>query len=498
MSKTNKKRKNKKKNQTNLSKHKRKGKILNPPFLAHDINLAPSSWVNDRLPELLWAILIIGQLKRDDALDFFRYIGKFVEENPECFDVTITGISKLPEDKIKSFIKYFFSYSSEVSEALSPLVLFEHMPAFSDWEEVLPTVDEETNVQKLTSSLSKSYFHQSQEATDCRWVKVLCLVLGEKLKLATEEQVRNILEYPNFGDMRFVRSFIRATEIVRDPSETMDLMWSNEFWNVGFAITSCIPEEVINETMEKRREGLSQEIENTRKHHIDETVKIRKELIDNFFKKTKTTNIDSRFEGAFGLALYSLSLFIETIFYSTSLSITGRLGLRALVESYITFKYLLLKEKSEAKIWDDYRAYGIGQIKLAYLKLEEIEKQSSSIDKDYLEELVNEDKWLEFAPINLGHWDNANLRKMSEEVGLKELYDRLYVYNSNFMHGNWGAIRESIYQKCINPLHRFHRIPIYNLPLMHSVLDDALEIVNDVFGCLHEAYPDFNYKIKHI
>jgi len=108
--------------------------------------------------------------------------------------------------------------------------------------------------------------------------------------------------------------------------------------------------------------------------------------------------------------------------------------------------------------------------------------------------IANEDKWVEFIPINLGHWDSANLRKMAEEVKLKDLYDKFYNYTSGFMHGNWGAVRESVYQKCVNPLHRYHRVPTYDLPLMPSVTKDTLEITNKILECLAVAYPNFDLK----
>ena len=110
---------------------------------------------------------------------------------------------------------------------------------------------------------------------------------------------------------------------------------------------------------------------------------------------------------------------------------------------------------------------------------------------DEMNFLANEDKWVEFVPINLGHWDSANLRKMSESVGLKDIYDKFYNYTSGFMHGNWGAVRESVYQTCVNPLHRRHRIPTHDLPLMPSTTDDAREIMNSIFDCLEKAYPKF-------
>jgi len=83
------------------------------------------------------------------------------------------------------------------------------------------------------------------------------------------------------------------------------------------------------------------------------------------------------------------------------------------------FKYLLQKEKKETRIWDDYRCYGTGQLKLLYLKLKEMGQEISSIGIDDLDYLANEDKWIEFVPINLGHWDSTNLKKSARKLGLK-------------------------------------------------------------------------------
>jgi len=76
-------------------------------------------------------------------------------------------------------------------------------------------------------------------------------------------------------------------------------------------------------------------MENARKNYFKEAIKVRNKLIDHFFATSKTSAINSRHEGAFGIALYGLTLFIEIIFYRASLSITGRSALRSLVESYL-------------------------------------------------------------------------------------------------------------------------------------------------------------------
>lgn len=489
--------------ETKLSNHKQYKKELKPPLL--QINMMPSSWIDERLPEMLWAALVIGNVEREKALDFFRYVAKFVQDNSDCYNITMTGISEFEKTKRSELIKRMLSWSDEVKIALRPLVLFPNLPAFDDWKNSLDQPVAKDDWQKLSKGVSKTFWHQSEEATDCRWIKFLCQIVGGKMKFfksieGIDDTLRGVFEYPKYGDLRHIRPFIRASEIMPlDPTKKDQASkWSKDFWQECFDKTGCIPEEAVSEKIKDRQKTFSEEMEEVRKHYFKETVEVRNKLIDHFFAKSKVSSIDTRHEGAFGIALYGLTLFIEIIFYRVPLSITGRVALRSLVEAYITFKYLLQKEKAEPRIWDDYRSYGTGQLKLLYLKLKELGKEISSIKIDDLDYLANEDKWIEFVPINLGHWDSANLRKISEEVGLKELYDKYYSYTSGYMHANWGAVRESVYQKCINPLHRFHRVPIYDLPLMPSVTVDAREITNCILESLSEAYPKFDFRLTKL
>lgn len=488
-------------NETDIKWHTREWKILNPPFLSKGFNMSTSSWYDKRLPEMLWAVLVIWNINRELALDYFRYIWKFVESNNDCSDVTITGISNFSDEKIEKFIKYMTDYSDEINKVLRPLLIFPELPLFDIWSKYLWSPIPEEDWATLWEWVWKTFWHQSQEATDCRWVKVLCMILWWKIKYPAWmiEQVRWILEYPNYWDMRSVRPNIRATEMM-DISliNWENSNWFNYFWEYSLNNTQCLPEEALSDRIKNRQKDLSQEIEDYREHYFEKTKKIRNELINHFFENMKTSSVDSRYETSFWIAFYSLSLFIETIFYRTSLSITGRLNLRWLAETLITFKYLLEKEKSEPSIWDDFRIYWVWQTKLIYQKLEELWYDWSSMNLEELYNIANEDKWVEFIPINLWHWDSVNLRKMSEEVWLKEIYDKYYNYTSGFMHWNWWAVRESVYQKCLNPLHKYHRIPIYDLPLMPSILDDAIEIVNDIFDLLNLAYPDFKFLISKI
>ncbi len=481
--------------ETKLSGHKRIKKELKPPFSLVG-SLMPCSWVDDRMPEMLWAVLVIGNVERTKALDFFRYVADHVHKNQDCYDVTLTGISKFPPNGQREFIKILLSYSDEIKMALRPLVLFPSLPAIEVWKSILGQLESKEDWQKLAAGVSKTLWHQSEEATDCRWIKLLCLIVGGKMHFNSsiegiEDTLQGILGYPNYGDLRRIRPSIRAAEI----SFAVVSDWAKSFWQYCFEKTACIPKEAVIDKREKRHKEF-EEAERARTYYFEEAKNIRNKLIDHLLTTAKTSAIDSRHESAFGIVFFGISLFIELIFHRLSLSITSRGNLRMLVEACIIFKYLLKKEKKEPRIWDDYRSYGSGQLKLLYLKLKESREPISSIELDELSDLANEDQWVEFITINLGHWDSTDLRTISEEVGLKSLYDRFYIYTSGHMHASWGAIRESVYQKCLNPLHRLHRVPTYGPPLISSSTIDAIEITNYILESLSETYPKFDFRLK--
>ena len=90
------------KNYSTIPEHKRQGKKLIPPFV-HNFDMTYVSWKDDRLPEMLWAVLLVTHLPRENALNVFRRVAKYIEDLPEddkFDDVTHTGLSKLPSERL--------------------------------------------------------------------------------------------------------------------------------------------------------------------------------------------------------------------------------------------------------------------------------------------------------------------------------------------------------------------------------------------------------------
>jgi len=190
---------------------------------------------------------------------------------------------------------------------------------------------------------------------------------------------------------------------------------------------------------------------------------------------------------------YALTLlFNSSITYSHGLA-EGRIILRSLVELFITLHFLAKSDND--KMWLQYRRYGNGQAKLAFLKNIREEDVPEFIDMELLESLANEDRWLEFNDIDLGQWANTNLRKMAEISGVKDVYDRYYDWTSGYAHGHWVCVRDTVFVTCANPLHRFHRIPSPPKSDMPSILRDGCRLVNRMLDELNGLYPTFKPRI---
>jgi hypothetical protein len=173
----------------------------------------------------------------------------------------------------------------------------------------------------------------------------------------------------------------------------------------------------------------------------------------------------------------------------------ARLGLRALLETGITLTHL--HKNNSTSLWDEYRSYGAGQAKLAFLKLDDDTVQEVGfVNAEELNAIANEDRSAEFVLINLGNWEGTNLRKMSEHAGMKAVYDRYYPWTSAYMHANWGAVRSTSYDLCVNALHRAHRVLRSSPNPLNDVVQDACEIVDHILEIVDAIYPSFKDRVS--
>lgn len=438
-----------------------------------------SSWMNDRMPDMLWAVIIRGIGDQDSAITEFRRILTFVgeHENKESFyDLSLTGIAELPDGLRRAFIGHILS-NPTTAHALATLRLFESLPTRKDWVDCLP--DSSPDVDLLLTSVGLVLPHQSQEATDCRWVRLMGHVLSGKFHIP-RDMAEELLNYPYVGDQRKVRPTIRASEMAEDPTKQKDDTWPRAFWDEAWHATPCL-------SLQRNSGNESVDVATTRPR-----VSELRALLEAHWSETHTTtDVDARHDAVFGIAFYALRLIDELLSVGNSTGVLGRLGLRTILELYLSLHYLLSQDDQE--LWKKWREYGAGQAKLNALRFDVEMEPPKHINTEWLEQIAGEDLWEEFRNIELGSWSGIDLRRLSDRSGTKEVYDAHYSWSSGYVHGTWGAVREACYVTCGNPLHRLHRYPNRN-PLQDA-LPDSVTLTDLILEDVNEAYPSFIHKL---
>ena len=480
-----------------IKDHKHKGKTLITPLnsLTKTVHF---SWQNKSIPEFLWIILLRGFFERNEALRLFYEISlcaKFYEdklpepskqisetEKPEMkVGPSLSQLSICPDEVFNNILR-IISNKENGLKAIKPLLLFESMPGYSRWKEKINAEPSEDDWKHLMFSVQNTLWDQSEHSTDCRWFICLFHIFADKVKfhVKVKSAAERIMNYPNYTDGS-ASPIVRSMEIGLSNLAKRDPNWAKNFWEVCYKSSTCFSE--------KPKSTIP-----TLGAKVQDLKEVFDSLFQHFFQKISASEekVNIEHEISFGFAFYALRIVDELFKLSNSSSLIGRFAIRTLVEIAITFSYLS-KTKSD---WKKYRNFGLGQIKLAFLKFEESQKSLPNfIDKDYLTFMCNEDFNEEFLDINLGHWGKMNLRKMAEQSRTKILYDDYYALTSSYLHGHWGAIRDSCYATCANPLHRLHRIPQNNYRQLSDVLYDACIITNKILDSLDFLYPSFIKRI---
>jgi hypothetical protein len=486
-----------------LEDHQRKGGILSPP-LANINNVSLISWRDHAINEVLWAAILRGNCGQHECLRLFRQvITNARKRDPDFKDTFIShsALSVLTDEQFDTLMQPIIE-SLQSKELLRCLLYLECLPDRHHWLRHIEEPDSQnSHAPYLMQAVASCMDHQSQESTDIRWLKLMyCAIVQGRLHFP--EGMDEILEgfrlYPDYGDQRSIRPTIRSMEMtLRNTSENnghpyelpekigpqIPPSWSAPVWKECLEKTECFTGE------------LKKPSHTENDWYFDQFLGLHHAVANHFMINIQSTNTDPRRDSAYGLVLYSLFIAITIGRNGYHRRAEGRIMLRTIVECFITMKYLTYKD--DEKIWKQYRSYGTGQAKLAFLKNLREETVPDFIDLDDLQRYANEDLWQEHSDINLKPWSDKNLRKMAEEAKVKDFYDKYYDWSSGYVHGNWGAIRDTVFTVCLNPLHRFHRVPFMPRLDLPSVQPDAARIINIMLDTLNQLYPSFKPRVKH-
>jgi hypothetical protein len=157
-----------------LEQHRRQGGTLTPPLVTLPGTTLFASWRDAGLNEVLWAAILCGDLKRETYLDLFRQLVANAHANmsePQHTFLTHSVLSVLTDDVFDVFAAPLLNHHRAI-ELLRSLLLLDCLPDRHHWARHLEAPDPETHSIFLMKAVATCFDHQSQEATDIRWLKI--------------------------------------------------------------------------------------------------------------------------------------------------------------------------------------------------------------------------------------------------------------------------------------------------------------------------------------
>lgn len=468
---------------TTLSEHTfKKGEFITP------INSIPmmqefedeKSWSYGRMPEYLWIGLLLKYYGREEGLrKSYGIISTLHKLAPDLYTARLSQVIKLDSEVQKRFYDYIVCIGAK--DALAPLTVFltaSKAPIFAGCF-YCPQKSIEDRCEAIIDAMRDIMGHQTDEATDIRFVALYFNLLSGKLHLQ-KDQVDLLMAYPASKHtdeiMCLARPTVRSLEMMILTFEETDSAYLKDFWRCVSEMTDCsifvleFPEEKRNITA-----------------YIEKLHDVFTYLSELF---VATDPLNEKMNVLLGIATYSYKRLKEVYDHQLFNSISGRSCVRVLIEDYIMMKYLVKNEPSHDNIWRDYQLYGMGLYKLVLARHRESDVlEGSHFDEKFIEVLVNEFKGEEFINMDTKYFDKQNIRLKAECVDEKALYGLYYDYDSSFEHGLWGAIRESALLKCNNPAHKYHCVPdVEDETRLKSVLPDCVMVMNKAVSFLNELY----------
>lgn len=466
-----------------LSDHKfSKGKFTTPFNEIVDEIEAENSWFYGRLPEYIWLIIIIDKYGHIEGLNIcLKILHRLHEINPLLESIELSIILQMSENQQNDLFNYIkINTSNNIFESLTVIFTYNNYPVFIN--NFYTSKNIKKRAELVESILSKASNHQSEIATDVRYLVLFFKSLIQKLVLP-KEMIISLNEYPYIPHseirMRKIRPEIRAAELMILTFNKNDFKkkYLALFWGVVSKVSEC--------KLYKVNFG----IDNSDKSEYISSIKNSLSFYCELF--TSTYPLDNKMLVLLSQTTYSFKRLSELVEHNLYNSISGRNTVRVMAENLIMMKFLLMHEKGKTDIWKEFQYYGIGKYKLIYERYLEYGKEipNSHIPFSYLDALVNEYKDKEFIDMDTSYFDKKSIREKAMLVQEKELYDLYYEYDTVFEHGLWGAIRESSLLKCDNSAHQYHCVPdIEGAQALSNVWFDCQKIMNSTINIIESIY----------
>lgn len=473
-----------------ISKHKQKKGQLLPPL--YELPIKTIDWERDLLPEHLWIDCLSKTYVQNVWQDMFeRFLDALDEYSPKgkIINGFVSDFGLIPPDKREEFVNKHEKLIFEAFHQPIGRIFTLYPEAPCNWMilkrrlDIERPIDAKSELEKLSQSVIRLLPGRDLHAGHIRTIPFTRSLKHGKIYFKEGMEIADLLpKYPSEcseDEKYFVQQQVRMMMNMEFENNEFykEKKWSKYFWKRNLELVPCIPHLVEFKKDVSLSEKDIKEIYNL----VEKNSKIAIEYLNNVSMSFKYDLYDTeRDEILLGLfsrlsRLYVLILSNPPLWSRDIASIL----LRCLAETAITFAFLL-KIGSD----DDFRnfkAYGEGKEKLLMLHLQDKYPEKKSLEGKNSDEIAEGMGWgftPELIDINLSDWTKKSTRQLAIDSGLDEIYRLVYDPASSDIHGTWVSITKSNLVRCIQPLHRFHRMPQYFEPFLYV---NTLKAVQDIY-----------------
>lgn len=475
---------------TPIDKHKRNRKILTPPLLELSIEMV--DWIRDWLPEYLWLDSLKHQYPsqyHSRIMDFLDLLDGYCEDKLPLLGL-ISDFGRIPSGKRIQFLEENDSvvreyFATPFGDAIS---LYSDCPL--SW--LLPEDMKLAGKSNSTSRIGylKDAVRRLLPAKDDYVGDIRVLPYARMLKHGKfvfkagqfDDVIELLLAYPgglNKEERLECQQFCRTSMGIVLTEEYSCLDWPKHFWRSNRTISECEAFE-----LDPPDEGQYAEWEKA----IVEICSFNIKVVNGYMAglgPVYATDLYMPMRSEILLGFISRLSRLYVLVLSNSIrgyDDVARILLRCMADS--TFVYCYLLNKDCDNLYEKFVEYGHGREKRLMLSLQDTQFDCPMPGGETVEE-ISESLGGGFAPemteINIGNWTDLSMREIAVELGLKELHERIYEPVSDDVHGMWPSLKRHNLCYCVNPLHRYHRIPkIVDMCVDTSLMDCATTLMNTV------------------
>lgn len=509
-----------------LAGHYRQGRRFTPPIMAMPGSMA-NEWVRDDLPDLLWPLCLAALHGDPGLVYYREFqelviqaVGQErIDEMEIAVDGRLTSLEGIPveirDDIVEAFRVHYRFEELLPEEILGVMRMYDDLPGrwllIDPWVDVRgDEVEEAMNwlARAIVTVVGDRHLNALVKASTFGW-----LVLNRRVHFPSEFG-EILIDYPvndekrGAADAMILSSFLafKAMDVQADPriGEQRD-EWANHFWNTNRELSACMPEDEVSRTGETGNEELADDnaartnapneagsaesaahVRDTAEEPESPEISV-KELVEEYMNRLGS------FAGTLSGAFYDPDLPLniyrparsEVLAGLATRAIrgvaaviraphmwTGENGanvMRMLFETRVVLLWLLAQD--DETFFELYQDYGRGKRKLHKRHVEAVAEELGESTPDELMRVLEMletrtgGEWAEaFQEVSVeSTFSGKNLRAMAEEVGELDTYNHLFQISSGVTHGEWWAVEDYALQRCLNPLHRFHLVPAFDL-----------------------------------